>query len=912
MKKLIEKLGAFAVVMAMVLTMLPIHVQAAETKTWFEEGKSAVEGTDYDLVTDPAHADKITEIQVKTAKGLGFVSYLMSQKTITIGGKEYTCFSLKADSSGYENDGHATAAIKLMNDIDLAGKQWIGIGGIAAADISKIMEATFVATYNSANSNADDYFYKYSDSCVPFSGSFDGNGKTISNLTIQRTYTGVADGQDDLGFRNINEQATNNGAGGLMLGENYFMLNNESEFKNVTFTNVNVQIIDQFDKSKLKKQDTDDYYYGLRGTAAAFGLIMENHGTVSDVSVKGNVTILSSMPFYYGLVGLNRGAITGADMDVNVNLLVADNSGYRCYGLSTAGAKGDRRFSLISGIAFITGEMDSYRDKLTGVTSSSIKDSAVKGVYNIYNAQKDADGTVYPNYSTLDKYVEGSSLFKLENLTDDTSEEPLKNLLQTKHVGLVSAISGTGYKAAEVSNTIYQVQLAADESYTGTAGSLKGQDLSGLANADVSGMNMTYSAAAGSRAKLSASALSTARRTETFTSSVGGVVAASWKRLSDDAATNQIEIPIYLTTTGDISYRVEINWGAMEFIYDRGSYDTVSGETKPEAGNDLGWNGNDNVNNLINVANQSNASVNAKLNLQIGDSYTASFYKEAGEDKAGSSEKNYAGKSGYAAGTYLALSSAGSSSDNQDFYLVIGGRTPNGKMKKAQIGSVTVTITSQSASADSEKLMAYLTGDDATAYTLTADAEIGNLKLAKNKSIAAADNVTITLFGNFESAGHMMAISNDNTLGKLMLNPEFSVTGTAGIVLKSTKMLISGADTLKANGLVWTDSAQNRISDLSTDGLKGDEVKLLYLGSVADYLENNNGFTTSYPIYHSETMSAGAITGAQTLSLKNDAVLTVEGTFTGAGTLTIEAGSSGSVIYNGKTYTGAAEAVTIK
>ena len=34
MKKLIEKLGAFAVVMAMVLTMLPIHVQAAETKTW--------------------------------------------------------------------------------------------------------------------------------------------------------------------------------------------------------------------------------------------------------------------------------------------------------------------------------------------------------------------------------------------------------------------------------------------------------------------------------------------------------------------------------------------------------------------------------------------------------------------------------------------------------------------------------------------------------------------------------------------------------------------------------------------------------------------------------------------------------------------------------------------------------------
>ena len=235
MKKLIEKLGAFAVVMAMVLTMLPIHVQAAETKTWFEEGKSAVEGTDYDLVTDPAHADKITEIQVKTAKGLGFVSYLMSQKTITIGGKEYTCFSLKADSSGYENDGHATAAIKLMNDIDLAGKQWIGIGGIAAADISKIMEATFVATYNSANSNADDYFYKYSDSCVPFSGSFDGNGKTISNLTIQRTYTGVADGQDDLGFRNINEQATNNGAGGLMLGENYFMLNNESEFKNVTF-----------------------------------------------------------------------------------------------------------------------------------------------------------------------------------------------------------------------------------------------------------------------------------------------------------------------------------------------------------------------------------------------------------------------------------------------------------------------------------------------------------------------------------------------------------------------------------------------------------------------------------------------------------------------------------------------------
>ena len=78
----------------------------------------------------------------------------------------------------------------------------------------------------------------------------------------------------------------------------------------------------------------------------------------------------------------------------------------------------------------------------------------------------------------------------------------------------------------------------------------------------------------------------------------------------------------------------------------------------------------------------------AKLNLQLDKNYSGAFYKEAGADKTDSNEKDYAGKASYAAGTYLALSSAGGSSDSQNFYLVMGG-VPNGNLSNAQTVSYT-------------------------------------------------------------------------------------------------------------------------------------------------------------------------------------------------------------------------------
>ena len=66
-----------------------------------------------------------------------------------------------------------------------------------------------------------------------------------------------------------------------------------------------------------------------------------------------------------------------------------------------------------------------------------------------------------------------------------------------------------------------------------------------------------------------------------------------------------------------------------------------------------------------------------------------------------------------------------------------------------------------------------------------------------------------------------------------------------------------------------------------------------------------------YPINSSETVTADVLNDANVLQLNNDAVLTIEGTFTGSGTLQLNAGSNGSVIYNGNTYHGAADTVMI-
>ena len=899
MKKLIEKLGAFFIALAMILAVFPTQVQAAATaETWFEAGKSAEKGKDYRFVEDSS-SHVVSEIQVMTATGLGFVSYLMTGG-VTVDGVNY----------GTAEVGDAT--IKLMNDIDLAGKQWVGIGGIAI--YSGTTQATYTATFPGSSPQTSDYFYAPSagSNIVDFKGNFNGNDKIISNLTIQRTYSGDKDGTDDWGISNLSGYNESKNVGGYFLGENYFMLNNDGEFKNVTFRDINVQIIDKFVSTNLIPMESylDDYY---RGSATGFGLIMENHGTVSNVSADGNVTILSSMPFYYGLTAINRGTISNAAMNINVDLLLASDSGHQYAGLqSTPSVKLNdgvmRRYALISGIAGITGEPIPNQSKLNGMTTSSIKNSSVRGAYNLYYA--DVDTSSYPVYDGLEAYKNAQQLFKLDLLNDTHGYSgSLKGLLTNYELSLVSAISGSGYNSITVDSTTYNIQVGADESYTGAAGSLRGKDLSGLAN-PLETMSVNYTAEPGSKAKLfSTPAEPVVAKTETFTSSVGGVVASAWKRFSDGAATNSIEIPIYLTTAGDISYKVELNWGDMEFVYDRGSYDAEKGETVPSQGNELGWNGNDNTNNLINVINKSNASVNAKLNLQLDKNYSGAFYKEAGADKTGSNEKDYAGKASYAAGTYLALSSAGGGSDSQNFYLVMGG-APNGNLSNAQIGSITVTVTSQTASTDSTKLTAYLSDDTGTTYAVDSDVEVGDVKLIANKTITVADNMTMTLFGELNADGNTITVSNANTSGKLTLHPEFRVIGSAGTVLDSTKMLISGAETLKANGLVWKDSTGNAIADLSTTGLQGDNVKLVYLGSVADYLKAAD-LSEVYPINSSETVTADVLNDANVLQLNNDAVLTIEGTFTGSGTLQLNAGSNGSVIYNGNTYHGAADTVMI-
>ena len=238
------------------------------------------------------------------------------------------------------------------------------------------------------------------------------------------------------------------------------------------------------------------------------------------------------------------------------------------------------------------------------------------------------------------------------------------------------------------------------------------------------------------------------------------------------------------------------------------------------------------------------------------------------------------------------------------------GGAPNGNLSNAQIGSITVTVTSQTASTDSTKLTAYLSDDTSTTYAVDSDVEVGDVKLIANKTITVADNMTMTLFGELNADGNTITVSNANTSGKLTLHPEFRVIGSAGTVLDSTKMLISGAETLKANGLVWKDSTGNAIADLSTTGLQGDNVKLVYLGSVADYLKAAD-LSEVYPINSSETVTADVLNDANVLQLNNDAVLTIEGTFTGSGTLQLNAGSNGSVIYNGNTYHGAADTVMI-
>ncbi|PXX77808.1 hypothetical protein [Dielma fastidiosa] len=913
MGKLLKKLGAFFVAMTMVVTMFPSVIQAAETaNTWTEDGKNAVEGIDYYIVTHES-SNSVKEFHVNTARGLGFFAYAMSQ------------FHAQAQGESTLYTGFDSADIYLEKNLNLGGKNWVGLDGLKeVSDATTYDYKSFY--YATLGRNLDDFSNEYyfatgyaSGDWYSFKGSFIGNGHTISNLTIQRNFSGSSDGDTKIDNNRIDWNGWSNGMA------SYFLLNLGSEevFKDVTFNNINVVILDQ----QTGNASSD---------AIGFAMVMENHGTVSNVNVKGNVSILAPNPAYYGFSAINRGTIEKTNMDVNVDLILDVNrminngnaytTGIGLYGLKYEGnsdGNGDSSnrntyfnitwnstVALVSGIAAVSGDGDIGHKSMHG--NSFIKDCTVKGNYNFYQIPKTLENGI--NVQTEDELTYDSVTFDklkafkstLPMLEYADSNQEIQLVVTESGKNLVHGITAARYRVTIANSNSYDISIAAGESFTGVDGLLtKITDFNDMDYGDVNTDNVTNNLSA---EKATVALTSTAiemveleKNTETFTSSVGGVIASNWTRFTDNEMTNNIEIPIYLQTFGESSYRVRLDWGNMEFIYDRGSWDAGTNSFKPENGNVLGWNGHDNVNNQILVTNQSNASVNAKLDLalKVEKGLSTEIYKEAGAN-TNTSEKDYTGKSQYVLGAYQAI---GVNENNvQEFYVVLGG-DPKGKYTNStKIGSLTVTITSESISEASSQAITYLNNTTTSSYAATDDIQLSAVELGADKSITVADGKAVTLLGAFDANNHKLTLSNGSAGAKLVIDPSLILKCTkVQDILSVNGLSVEGITKLKQNGLIWKDNSGNVI-DGTNDVLTAGDYTLTYLGSLDTHLTSES--TDPYMICSDTTINAVEITSDKTLIIKDNAEVTITGTLSGVGSLKIAAGSEGSVVYDSNTYVG--------
>jgi len=185
-------------------------------------------------------------------------------------------------------------AYKLMSDIDLSGEDWVPIGS----------------------------------KDTPFTGVFDGNGYTISNLTI------TFDDEDDIDFWGL-------------FGSSY------STIKNVKLENISVN------GNKTSSL--------IRGG----GIVGYNEGNLLNSYVTGNMQISAFMASIGGLVGTNVGHISNTYSDVNISLIG--------YSVMLGGLAGENIGVIENSFAL---------NEISGLTSNSYAEVYVGGLVGRMDVKK--------------------------------------------------------------------------------------------------------------------------------------------------------------------------------------------------------------------------------------------------------------------------------------------------------------------------------------------------------------------------------------------------------------------------------------------------------------------------------------------------------------------------------------------
>ena len=329
-----------------------------------------------------------------------------------------------------------STAWMLINDVGVAAGGTRGLQAVATNLAGNYALGSNVDASGTATWNSRAGFTPIGNSNTAFTGTFDGLGHTVSNLTINAPNTDKVGlfGQTGTGtvIQNVGlagSNVTGKAFVGSLVGYNYASINNSYAMGSVT---------------------------GTDNTAG--GLVGSNNGTITNSYATGSVSAIAygrpvTPAFTGGLTGVNSGSISNSYSTSSVNgwYYLGGLVGYNPEGgtISNSYATGSVRQITDSG-AYIGG--------LTGVNSGSISNSYTTGLVNgnYYvgglSGYNNPNGTIINSYATGNVSLRGANSGEMGGLIghNDAPSAVQNSFWNTDTSGTTGSAGGVGLTTAQM------------------------------------------------------------------------------------------------------------------------------------------------------------------------------------------------------------------------------------------------------------------------------------------------------------------------------------------------------------------------------------------------------------------------------------------------------------------------------
>jgi len=331
----------------------------------------------------------------------------------------------------FGRDNKVRVAVGVLMLLAVVGGAYLAFADEEPVEVSNAEELQQIRENPSGNYVlVDDIDLSHVDNFEPienFTGTFDGNGHTISNLTIDRPE------MDSVGlFRTVDDNM-----------KLFGLVGDKGTVRNIRLKSVNVtgfEDVGGLVGSNVRGTVTESYLQGnISANRRVGGLVGLNTGTVTKSYAEGDVSASWGAG---GLVGINRGTVVESHAEVSVT--------------------GDEWIGGLVGVnadevrnSYATGDVVGNRGG--GLVGYNIIDSTVRRSYSTGNVTGDGGGLVAGNEGEIEEsYAMGSVTGESEDtggLIGEFDGDVTDSYWDVNTTGQESSAGGTGLTTSEMTGS---------------------------------------------------------------------------------------------------------------------------------------------------------------------------------------------------------------------------------------------------------------------------------------------------------------------------------------------------------------------------------------------------------------------------------------------------------------------------